>query len=110
MLLKVDFVKIIECLEEVEGKLGEIIQKGENEEMVCKELEEVEVEGDEKISMLEESCVEVVKEREEKVYFLNEVLCCMVVIKCDLQIVKEKEEKYLDIYEKLKDILRNFIE
>lgn len=51
---------------------------------LVKELEEVEVEGDEKISMLEESCVEVVKEREEKVYFLNEVMCCMVVIKCDL--------------------------
>lgn len=109
-LLKADLAKTTERLEEAEGKLGEITQKGENEEMVRKELEEVEVEGDEKISMLEESCVEAAKEREEKVHLLNEVSRRMVVIKRDLQTAKEKEEKYLDTYEKLKDTLRNFTE
>lgn len=109
-LLKADLAKTTERLEEAEGKLGEITQKGENEEMVRKELEEVEVEGDEKISMLEESCVEAAKEREEKVHLLNEASRRMVVIKRDLQTAKEKEEKYLDTYEKLKDTLRNFTE
>lgn len=109
-LLKADLAKTTERLEEAEGKLGEITQKGENEEMVRKELEEVEVEGDEKISMLEESCVEAAKEREEKVHLLNEATRRMVVIKRDLQTAKEKEEKYLDTYEKLKDTLRNFTE
>lgn len=109
-LLKADLAKTTERLEEAEGKLGEITQKGENEEMVRKELEEVEVEGDEKISMLEESCVEAAKEREEKVHLLNEATRRMVVIKRDLQTAKEKEEKYLDSYEKLKDTLRNFTE
>ena len=109
-LLKADLAKTTERLEEAEGRLGEITQKGENEEMVRKELEEVEVEGDEKISMLEESCVEAAKEREEKVHLLNEASRRMVVIKRDLQTAKEKEEKYLDTYEKLKDTLRNFTE
>lgn len=109
-LLKADLAKTTERLEEAEGKLGEITQKGENEEMVRKELEEVEVEGDEKISMLEENCVEAAKEREEKVHLLNEASRRMVVIKRDLQAAKEKEEKYLDTYEKLKDTLRNFTE
>ena len=109
-LLKADLAKTTERLEEAEGKLGEITQKGENEEMVRKELEEVEVEGDEKISMLEESCVEAAKEREEKVHLLNEATRRMVVIKRDLQTAKEKEEKHLDTYEKLKDTLRNFTE
>ena len=109
-LLKADLAKTTERLEEAEGKLGEITQKGENKEMVRKELEEVEVEGDEKISMLEENCVEAAKEREEKVHLLNEASRRMVVIKRDLQAAKEKEEKYLDTYEKLKDTLRNFTE
>lgn len=109
-LLKADLAKTTERLKEAERKLGEITQKGENEEMVRKELEEVEVEGDEKISMLEESCVEAAKEREEKVHLLNEASRRMVVIKRDLQTAKEKEEKYFDTYEKLKDTLTNFTE
>lgn len=109
-LLSAELAKVEERVDEQQERLDHVTQKGEKEEMVRKELEEVETEGDEKITELESLIVEASKEREEKTNVLNEAKRREVVLQRDLQTAVDREEKSMSTVRQLEKSLDRITE
>ena len=109
-LLKAELDKVNNRLEEQEEKLELVTQKGVKEELCCKELEENEEEGDEKISELEGLITEAAKDGEEKHHTLIEARRRLIVIEGDLKSAEEREEKSLRAIEMLEESLKRISE
>lgn len=79
----------------------------ENEELIRKELEESEMEGDEKLSELEVSLAEATKQSDEALNLLNEAKRRCLVVQNDLKVAKDREDEFTSKAMELAETLKN---
>lgn len=89
-LLSKEYTKVLDRLEELEAKLGRASEKGEKEEEARRNLEENEMEGDEKVAEIETNLREALEMVEETQHRLTEAKRKEIVLRKDNKTAVER--------------------